>query len=757
MKTIAIENYNQMMEYTHKLIINSDNAFDPLVYDLMDQINPRYHSMLDDLECLSDSSINLRDPDERKEAKACADRGSECADAMSEAMSLYVLGCVAMKLSEDEGLNGTRFQVSPQIMEELQSEMADAFENMKNSSSELSECLAELAEIADPDYVFSEVSDDELSEVSDENEHSEESDIADDMEDSIEIDLSEQGEIDYELLAERARAFNQGTLRINMHSSDGLTTENYAERLGTNNHSAEDGKWAVDTVNSMLRSLYGERRYNQMVRDGADMMAGIYIDGEPASHKYSTDSYEDKCCAFMKEVLDGGHRVNARRMEKGDDGEYRLTDEICPVEVQPSLVAKESWWRKLLNFFGIGRSKAQKEAERVSFAALSNDDTVERIRGISTENREYCAQIQPVREAQKKYEHAQSMIERYAFRANLTDPAKYFSGASAYCLPPTDKGSEKEQVITTLGREMTRGSLVMALALSEGITFEQLMDPDKEVQARLKATGQRFINTVTMPTPEEIAAGENPNFGNLPKQMKDVYLRTPGFRSKYDEAISQKLDGLSEMYSDITDALKEFEGNLPVIDVNDRNSIAAGAAKHDFFATAGCDLFQSLATGPIRRDGRFAEFSDYGNYAKVVSSVRDLVRDMADSTLTNEINANPALVCNKLANVIGFKQYMVDTAGAARGVENSERMGLAHMEAILKASALSASLINSEDPGLVKYARNIASGKIPLPQNLFTGSAMEGTMRCHIGERFEQYRQLNAPEARLEINAPERI
>ncbi len=762
MKTIKINSFEQLMSHAATIISNNQADLSTLPFGEMLPYNmgENYQQLLSRFEGLTDSSANLSEPRDIRIAQSLAAVGKGCFSDLANINGALLAEQVAMNMAAGQSFGKVKFEVSEEAVRRLEHERNMQLAGHRDCMREAYGCIAAMNSVVNGvPFDMNEY----YSHLVEEYERTEEIDL-----DETEFDEPEPDETEFEdTLSEitdrmseltgddfdelsTAEGFNEftgereyraATFRINMSGANGLTMDNYRERLRMG-ASAEDKQWCTDTVNGMFRSFYGEETYNQMVMDGADMFSGVFVDGAPAAMLYNqAESYEQKCALLMRGVLDGGHRLNISPLEKGTDGSYTRSDTICEVEVQPSLEAQEefSLWKAILRFFGFHiRTKAEKLEERVSFAEMENQEAVESIRALNRSDSDYSRMVQPIAEERQRVTDLTNTVEQYAFRANLTDPTAYFSEAVniGKLTEPTEFdeiGSSNIEALKTLGRQPSRTSIVTLLMLSEGMTMEQIANPDAAAQQRMKDIGREFIDTVTMPeTPLAKAKREHPEFT---KAQLAAEIRKPEVQEEYNRACSEKLNGIAAMYERVGAALHAYEAALPQADLNNINSIAACTFSHQFFETASCDVYQTLQTEPFLKGAQkdsLKPLIDYSADSQAMCPAAPLSKALTNPDLTENCFRRPDLILSGLANALADKQYGLMVHN---GMENNSMVR--NMTTLTLGPSFSREInqLATRDPqGVITYAKDLLTGRKPMPADLATATETNFT-QCYLQDK----------------------
>ncbi len=765
MRTIKVTSLEQLISHAGTIISNNQSDISRL--DLSDMLpnnmGADYQRILSRFEGLVDSSANLSEPRDIRIAQSLSAVGMDYFKNLADIRGTLLAEQVAMSMAQGQEFGNVRFDVSEEVQQSLQTDRSRLMDEYGVLNREAYACVAAMKSVVNgvpfsmEDYYSYLLGEDELTEEIDlaETEPDMDEELEEQALSEIADRMSELSE-DFDELTSAAdfddftgeRNYNSATFRINMRDAEGLNMDNYRQRL-TFSASEEDKQWCVDSVNGMLRSLYGDEMYETMSRDGANMFSGIFVDGKPASMLYDEDkSYSSKCVSLMRDVLDGGHRLNISPLEKGEDNQYHLSETVCDVNVEPSLEAQEefSLWKAILRFFGFHiRTRAEKLEESVKFSELENQEAVENIRSLGRQNQEYNASIQPIKEAYHEYDHLVANVEEYAFRANMNDPASVMSSAADYyefVAPDSSSpyGLEQMQAIKTLNRLPTRGSLVTMYMLSEGVTIEQMLNPDEAAKARMKQLGKEFSDTMTMPeSPLKRLQREHPEYT---REQLITQLQSPELQAQYKSECNAQVERIAAMYDKINAGVVMLESQLPQVDVSDNRSIAAGYTRHALFETASCDVLQSLET-PIMQRGVHKEkiqpIMDYSGTNQYKHSIRELAKDMTSTDLTESTLCESSLVYSTLASALISKQYCLDIGKGIAGSDLNHAM--LNIQKFPLMSEIAA--IAKQDPTVVTYAKDIISGRKPMPEGMIS---QQGTS---FAQCYQQHKQRNAPTLQM--------
>lgn len=750
-KVINVKNKEQLIKYAAKLIQKSELS------EIVDKVpfgasKTHHDEYVRKYEAFCDAAKNVKHPREQHVVDTMLSLSEQCLTDFTRANGEYIAEMVAYHLIGNE-IDGVTFNVP----ENVRNELLDSIAERSRESSDLNRRMDVYTSALDSmlfgrEYDYNEI---EMSYAGYTPEYNGDHDFESAAQVHREVLRVAAGAMGdgYEEYAHPQkfaefsgeRAFSNATLRIDMHACEGLSKENYAQRLSA--PAPADAQWATDTVNNMLRNLYGNAEYEHFASENVNMFDSIYIDGVPASVKYvNVSEYSGKCAAMMKDILDGGHRIDARRMEEVD-GKFMLSDEVVPVDVLPSLVAEEkfSLWRAILRFFGIDvKTNTQKFEESVSFSELENWETVDRIERFDLSNESFKESVSPVTEARAEYERAMNNIDRYAFGVNFADPNAYFKNASRYYHENGSGELSNEKIVDTLFRQATRCSLVVTYMMSKDMTLEQIMNPTENDKQLMKKYGKEFADIVTFPTPEQIAKQMHPDYNK--RQIERCVREDKAVRARYEKAVETKSDVLSEMYARLKLTLEEYETKLPAVDYTDINSIASALPSHSFYVSACCDLMQSVQGSMLRKDGdpMIVEAYEYGSNGQFNSLVRDYAKNIADPGLGMQLVDNSTFM--SIGILLSTKNYLLGLA------EGEKLTDIGYIGAVQYAPALSNELERAargkDGLDIVTYAKDIISGKKPFPENLIDADGKTHLQECYLRDKApEASRQLEGSKA----------
>ncbi len=746
MKSINVNDHDQLLEYVQTLIENNQPVAQAQVnYMLPPDAAAGYLQDLHRFEGLMDSSANLADPKDAHVARSLAAIGQDYFKHLAVINGMLYAEQMALNMAQGVEYEGVRFTVAESVIDKIYSERSRLLDESVNISHDVHMCLAAMNSVVngvpfDVNYINNAVlnEDDEITTVDpdlDEEPNDfedydayEEPLTAEALDESFLVKAAESMGEGFEELAQPDgynsftgdRRYNSATFRIDMSRADGLTMDNYAEFLNT----PAGKEWASKAVNNMMRSFYGDERYTAMVKNNANMFAGIYIDGEAAYTKFGNQiEHNDRCAALMMSVLEGGHRLNISPLEKGSDGQYHLSDDVCPVNIEPSLAAEEefSLWKAILRFFRFHvRTRAEKLAEKVGFSELTDQETVSRIRDLNASNKDYVRSIKPITDAYERHEKLYTNVNTYAFASHLDDPNVYFIDATKYYadVPSTKEnpyGLNGTDVTKTMGRLASRSSLAALLMISRGMSIEQLTEPDDAAKEQMKAIGKEFIDNLTMPSPIQIAKQEQPDITD--EELKER-IKLPEFRQRYEAAALAKVDKIIAMYGEMDNGLKLLEAQLPDIDINDNRSIAAGYPMYCLFKTASCDMLQSLESEFLKQEPfkqRVIGMMDYADENQYKSAYREMVNAMTSNEMINSTMCDQNRLINNLVASITNRYF---ESGVGKGMAaNAQTLAIATLQTCSLHAEISENF--TKDPGVIQYAKELASGKKPMPEGLF--------------------------------------
>lgn len=750
-KVINVQSKEEMLKIAADLIQKADPGIEDLVQHMLPAPVKKveHEKKINQLQAFMDNYNNLEYDHDRHVAKTLTDLSEKCLQELTTANGTYVAEIMAYNMIDME-IDGVKFNVPQSVRNELYNSAEKTSEVSSELNRELGVYLSALdAVINGTRYSYHDmetsysgfVTADEYDDfwLDDWEDYKEESNKY------LEKAAEAMGK-GYESYADGKkykefsgkRAYREATLRVNMHTSDGLTKENYAERLGQRPVSEEDVRWAKDAVQNMLKSFYGRNEYN----DNMQFLDCVYVDGVPASLAYNFGDKDYSCCMFMKDVLDGGHQFAVRDMTR-EDGELK------PMHVIPSLVAEEKFsiWRAILRFFGIElKSKTKKFEEAVQFNQLLDDDIVESIKHFDYTTYSYADSMASVITEKEQCDQMYENIENYCFLSNFDDPGRYFSDHTKYYKNEFFKNGEnefqrQEDIVKTMGRATSRGSLAATYMLSKGMNLGQLVAPSEEDKRLMKEYGREFVDKFTVPTHEDVVRAMYPNYSS--KAVKNALKTDELARQRYEEAVEEKLQIISETYAQLTDALQEHERNLPHVDYDDNMSIAKAVIPHSLFTTASCDLYQSMSRGILdtRKDANALRAGNYGYESQHKSIISKIATYYASPALST-VFSTPSTV-NNLLNALVLKDYCSKSvrdehiepngAGIVKKEFRDALVNIFNEMDTIKGT--------KEQVDVIEYAKKLVCGDLPLPKSLIDANGESHLLDC-----FKEYKNPTEPQ-----------
>ncbi len=752
-KVINVNSKKKMIEIASQLMQKADPSIKNMTHYLLPKAvkNKEHKRKIRELEAFKDSYNNLEYDYDRHAAKTLTDLSEKCLKDLTTANGAYIAEIMAYNMIDME-IDGVTFNVPQNVKDELFNSAKKRSEVASDLNRELGVYTSALNSVingepynynVETSYSGRVTYADNYNSTPDWEEYREESNkylkkAAAAMGKGYESYADGRK---YEEFSGR-RAYNEATLRVNMHDSDGLTKENYAERLKGANVSANDVNWAKNTIKNMLISIYGQNEYDNM--QDVKFLDCVYVDGMPASYKYTAGGYGQKCCEFMRDVLNGRHQFAVRAMST-ENGEP-VYGELKPLNVIPSLVAEEEFsiWRAILRFFGIElKSNTKKFEEAVQFNQLLDSDILDSIKKFDHITAEYSEAVAPIKEEYDKCNGLFDNIEEYCFLSNFDNPESYLKAHTTYYndeFITTPSGVEQQlsqDTISTMTRKRSRGSLAAIYMLSKGMTIDRLIYPSEEDKKLMKQYGQEFVDKLTIPTQKEIIYAMNPTYSS--SDVQNAIKTDKLARERYEREVEEKLSILSETYVQLTATLEKLEQELPQVDYNDNRSIANAVVSHSLFLSGSVDLMQSLEGGMLykRKDPVACKAVDYGFDAQFKSPMLELSKEYSSPALSS-VFVSPS-TANSLANLLAMKSYgyNITTGGVKPGV-------FAFTDAQHLTENLNCELRSfegkKEATEVMAYVKRIVCGELPFPKNLIDTK----NKTTHLIKCFEEYK--NNPE-----------
>lgn len=541
------------------------------------------------------------------------------------------------------------------------------------------------------------------------------------------------------------RDFKNTKMNLNMYACEGLNMDNYAKRL-SDVKDEEAKQWAINAVENMVRGLYTNDGYQKLSANKKNIINSIYIDGKPAGAKNPDQSdYGLRCADIIKDVL-SGKKINVRGMEK-TDGVFVENDKVASVEVVPNVVCEEkfSLWKAILRFFGIGKTDKQKAEEKISFAQLGNEDAIAKIKEYDLTDHEFAEKIKPVRDAEMRYSNQIENLDNYIFGELPSGPTQYFMEASKYYKEYNDKGyADQPLYLKTLGRQGSRMSMFMTYAMSKGMSLDSMLNPSEADKEQLKTYGKEFADIITLPARDKVAKQVYPEYSA--EQLQNV-IRTNDkqFRAAYDNAVKAKSNEIIGMYVNLHKTLSEFGNTLESVDYIDMNAVANVLPSHRFYSLACCDIMQTIDGTPIAQNNdTMNKIIDFGFDNQFKTPLRSMYTSFLakpEATLKIPYGENVTALSSALASVAYLRPPM-DTTNC-RGEDTiilSNYQGSFNDE-------LSIAAKDPNGAGVFQYAKDIITGKKPIPEGLISGQKKTSLIKCYNNDvRMSAEKALDKPK-----------
>ncbi len=512
-----------------------------------------------------------------------------------------------------------------------------------------------------------------------------------------------------------ARSYNKASATINFNTSAGITGKNYKECL--DEPTPEQKEWAVGTVNDMLRSFYGEERYGRLVSEGVDLTEGFRLDGISAKAAYNTQDYPTFCCRFIKDMIGKEHNLQINPMVRGMNGQYQPAEQTCSIESKEKDIP---WWKKLFNKI-IDKFKSKESNKKMSFDDLTNEQGTAEITSLDTNIKEYTDKVKPFLDASEKHEEFKKAIDMYAIGPYTNnEPAEFFR---------SHRG-----IVASMDRAPSRASLIIANMIADGFSYEDLLEPNEETKEHLKEVGKRFLDTMTVPCEKLYASTYDPEFDSKTPEEQQSILNSNEFKEVYERNIQNKIEASADFFKNAKEGLAKLEATTENVDVRDITALTS----QKFFKTfdAGIirlDLKQDTNAIKLPAFDEVKAFVGQSDVIDQYTNIINLKERMVSPMVTSAINNDKGKFASGIIGVLSNKVMLQHPE-----ISESKQKALVDAELMIAAEMLTDNVC--KDPEQLKYVTDLASGAIPLPDNLIKDNG--GMFEFNVKECLEQHKQL---------------
>ncbi len=510
-------------------------------------------------------------------------------------------------------------------------------------------------------------------------------------------------------------AYNKASATVNFNTSAGITKKNYEKCL--DNPTPEQREWAVATVNDMMRGFYGEDFYNRLIGEFVDLTEALKVNGVPAKTAYNTQDYSIVCCKFLKDMIGKQQELHINPMVKDSKGQYQPTKQTCAIESKEKDIP---WWKKLFNKIA-DKFKSKESNKKMSFNDLANEQSASEITSLDTSIKEYTDKVKPFLEASEKHNEVIRNIDLYAIGPYTNnEPNEFFR---------SNKG-----IIGSMDRAPSRASLIIANMINDGYSYEDLLEPTEETKEHLKEVGKRFMDTMIVPRESLYASINVPEFDSKTPEEQQAILNSTEFKEEYNRIVQSKIEASVGFFNDAKEGLAKLEATVENVDTKDINELSS----QKFFKlhTAGIirlDIKQDTARIKLSAFDDIKAFVIQSDQLDRYNNIINLHKSMVDPMVTNALNNSKGKFASGIAGILNNKimlQFPEISAGKDKLIVDAEMMNASSM--------LSYEIEN--DPEKLKYVTDLASGAIPLPENLIKDNG--GMFEYNIQECLDQHKQL---------------
>lgn|GEM_PF-3613496 len=792
---MLINDYEQLLTLANRYLVDNKDTLEEYINQLSPDGDARYDRAVNALAEHEKASLDgMLNDDDRKMFGCYTQMCEQYLDDMSEAQALYVLHSLALDLNNKK-IDGQTITISNGLIETIKqvkteyrqkydaaANRADVSMAVLNSAVGGKIYTAELERITSAEaddisaaqqYVFDEAFN-RLSKT------------------DASTDYSAYRSAEYyDEFGDREIA-DKGTLHIDMSKTETLTMDNKMAKLSLT-AAGEYGlrQWAMDAVEDMFISVYGEKKYRELAQNDADrirLLDSVFVDGVSVGEKYFSRkdlTYDLRCFLFMDKLLESsnGRRLNVQILERNENDALVPTadDKIASIDIKANVRAAEleaeprlSLWDRIIRFFKnlfsgkemseasvnsqiAEKSRAQVINEQISFATMSNDEAIEKIKSAAEKNR-YADVLNSIKIAQENTSARWYTMRREPFEAN--DPRykvtnslidKNLSCSYEFVEPSEEYPDGIKPNQPMLGR-IDSLDTQLALAVAVGLVTPgegelELSDVASPVSIGglppiVKYAVHRAaveLNEALAPPTLRSIAGEDLTDEQLAEKFKD-----PEMQQEYNTALLRSKYRAETLLYKVDEGLKKIGKEIRDLDMStyDAEELKDSAKKIIIFDKMVTTIQNTLNGGLAKDDPVFGEVK------KQIQSTIDkyydkdmakLVDTLSDPEMSAPITATPESLCEKLAFCIAKQREIATSYGENAGQRD-------HTKTVQRAEALKAQLLENyaSDPGVIRFAKDILFSHKDMPDGMFSS---KGNI-CNFIEAYkgEKAKSISTPQ-----------
>lgn len=792
---MVINDYNQLLKLANRYLIDNKDTMKDYVDQLSPEGDARYDRVANALAEHERESLGAVKDEDRKVFDCYTEMCDQYIDDMSEAQALYAFHALALDL-KNKKIDGQTITISKGLIETLNQVKAEYRQKYEEAAERAGVSMAVLNSVAGRkrfsagvERVAALSADTGANDISAAQQY-----VLDEAYNRLSkadptADNSAYRSAQYYDKFGGGEVSDKGTIHIDMTKTDNLTIDNMDAKLNlgaTGEYNLR--QWAMDAVEDMFIGVYGENKYRELAQNDADrirLLDSVFVDGVSVGEKYFSSkdlTYDLRCFALMDKLLDTGvskmgKRLNVQILERNDNDMLvpAADEKIASIDIKANVRAAEpekaaekprlGVWDRIVRFvknlFGskemnaaslnsqiAEKSRAQTINEQISFAAMSNEEAIEKIRSAAEKSR-YADTFNSIKQAQESEKKRWFEMKREPF--DSLDPSKKVTNSlmdkELSCSYEFVESSEEypdgikrgQPLLGDINRMDTQLALAIAVGLvtpGEGeLEFSDVTAPvsigglPPIVKFAVHRAAVELNEMLAPPTLRSIA-GEDLTDEQLAEKFKDPEMQeeynTALLRSKYRaETLLYKVDeGLKKMGKEIRDL---------DLDPTDIEELKASSKKIILFDKMVTTIQNTLNGGLAKEDPVFDNVKE--QLQSTIDKYYDkdmvkLVNTMSDPELSAPITADPESLCEKLAFCIAKQREIAASCG-----ENAGQRRHNNMEQ--RAEALKAQLLENyaSDRGVIRFAKDIAFGIKEMPDSLFyTKGSICNLMEAYKGD-----------------------
>lgn len=473
------------------------------------------------------------------------------------------------------------------------------------------------------------------------------------------------------------------TLDSSLHNANGITLDNANEKLA----SGECDEWANEAFTRMMKGIYTDTEYRDLIRARKNPLEGIFLNGVPLAEAIKSSPLYDpsqkasaqyaRCAAAM--VMAGDCKVSVTRFEKNAKGEYEQSSKAATATIKPEVKEGFNLWRSIKRFFGLEKSEKERRSA-ISFASLSDDEAMDKIK-TSVENQKNTAAI-------NKYTEANENLIKKAF-VNVNENFNYKKNSSYTDL---DTG-EKINALPTIERSGTRASLAALYMHSKGMSAEDILSNTLPNIRKKIALGKEFTELLHIDSESEFLnrfensdliqkrselyeAMDSPDWegymkahellkkhGSLeniknhpadyvpfwrefPHSCDDMITLRQEIDNRYTSYIDQRRNEMMELFSDVlAPQLKAIGDEIPAFSSNDTAALRDNYSKLRLLSSCSVDLYQ-VGIGLLNKTEHLSTYPQLKNaldHAFKYQSINTMTQYLENNVALDDPNAGKTL------------------------------------------------------------------------------------------------------------------